>query len=136
MISSRTGEREAKINLLLWIRHYAIVTMNVEKATERSRLSQAAVAGDCSGLRSWTRPCHPGAPASGRPAGLRLPGCDDSSHECRNVGRAHATGGLDTGSHSAQHSYVGRGVDADDLLACVSGATASPRMLCGERFSS
>src|SRR5579864_3720300 len=102
-------EREAKTKLLPWIRHYAIVTMNVEKATRRSRLPEAAVAGDCAGLRPWARPCHPGAPASGRSARLRLPRRDDGPHGRRNVGRACAAGSLDTRTHSAQHSDVGRG---------------------------
>ena len=124
LLSNR--ELGAKIKLLPWIRHYAIVTMNVEKATERSRLPEAAVAGDCAGLRSWARPCYPGAPASGRSARLRLPRRDDGSHERRNVGRASAAGSLDTRTHSAQHSHVGRGVDADDLPAGASGTTASP----------
>src|SRR5580704_14057116 len=90
LLSNR--EREAKIKLLLWIRHYVIVTMNVEKATERSRLPQAAIAGDCAGLRSWTRACHPGAPASGGSVGVRVPGRNDSSHERWNVGGAYAAG--------------------------------------------
>src|SRR5579864_77104 len=129
-------EREAKPKLLPWIRHYAIVTMNVEKATRGSRLPEAAVAGDCAGLRSWARPCHPGAPASGGPVGLCLPGRDDGSHERRNVGGACAACGLDTRAHSPQHSHVGRGVDADDLPACASGATTSTNVLRGERFTS
>src|SRR5580700_3810325 len=98
LLSNR--EREAQPKLLPWIRHYAIVTMNVEKATERSRLPEAAVAGNCAGIRSSTRPCCPGAPASGGSTGVCVPGRDDGPHGHRNLGRAHAAGGLDTRSHS------------------------------------
>src|SRR4029077_14467440 len=108
----------------------------VEKSTGRSRLPQAAVAGDCAGLRPWTRPRHPGASAPGGSARLRLPGSDDGPHEHWNVGRAHAAGSLDSGSHSAQHSHVGRGVDADDFPAGASGTTASTNVLRGKRFTS
>src|SRR4029077_6300163 len=134
LLSNR--EREAKTKLLLWIRHYVIVTMNVEKATERSRLPEAAIAGDCTGLRSWTRPCHPGAAACRGWVGVCVRGRNDSSHKRRNLGRAYAAGRLDTGSHSAQYSHVGRGVDADDLPASASGTTASTNVLRSERFTS
>src|SRR4051794_10676790 len=75
----------------------AIVTMNVEKATDPPCLPEAAVPSHRSGLRSGTWPDHSGTPPPGRSTGLRLPRSDDSSHERRDLGRPCPACSLDSG---------------------------------------